>query len=443
MVKIISPSLTENPLAKTISSLGNTLFGDTLTPALKREQMRKQQIENFGIEEMAMQAENGFADPRMAASRGILAGLSPEHLGMFQSLLHSQELGARDPSVTNALGGIGKYDSTAEAFDLGEQNKFDMNAADNAQSGANNAADNAGQMERFNQEPKPAMQNGAPAFVPQGQLTQPGNQPILNENQIAPIDEFKRWLTAAESAMPGATPEVKRQWAVEQISKAKSNGIQIDPDGTVTIGGPAGSLTKPNLTKQQADFIASGQFSSVLDQADTLVAANPQSVGAPGNLRHAAQSIGIAATELAKATGFGSIEDAWVDAQAKAMAMGVKPSTLKFAYDPSMAEIETIYNVMAFQGVRAIGGQSGNDMSDRDFKIIKETLGDPNSWLTNAQDLRTRIKIVKAYIAQRRQETAALLGIPAEQPQQAPAGGAPAQGSGVIRTYNPATGRLE
>lgn len=425
----------ENSLAKMIASLGQSLFGDTLTPSLKREQVEKLQREEYGVDQLAQQmGAGGILDPNKSAEMAVLGGMDPTHLAMFQTYLAGNQYGPRDSRTTNAMAGAGKYKDSANAFDIEEGNKIKINDADNATqrygydtqaatSRANNTDDNASIWARFLAEPKPAMNaEGQPVYAPQGDLAKPGStySPMPTDPlQVDPIKLVNRYITQAQ-ALGITDPEKQRQYAQVQLSKAVKKGMTVfGADGQPLVeiggdmdpnGGSVGPLTNANETQVQKDILAAQNFDSILDETSKKIQANPQSVGAVGNIRGYAQSAKIAAQDLAQVLGVTNLDDAWQQVQAEAMAAGVKPETLNFQYDPSLSEIETLYNILAFQGIRTIGGQSGNDASDRDFKIIKQTLGDPNSWFTNARDLGAKMNVVKKYVRMRTNQLRAARG---------------------------------
>lgn len=169
---------TENPLAKVVSTIGNTMFGDTLTPALNRQKLRAAERENIGIEELARTfggAADGTVSPNAVSELAILAGMKPEDLAAHNVFLTGNKLGPRNAATTNAMAGAGKYKDSAENLDLDRGNAFAMNAADNVQLGANNAADNAQKSWEFLVKPVDAMVNGQPGFVQQGAAAGLGN----------------------------------------------------------------------------------------------------------------------------------------------------------------------------------------------------------------------------------------------------------------------------
>ena len=435
MPRIINTFAQENPLAKAIAGLGQTMFSDTLTPAVNKQKLRDAQREEMSAEEQARTfaaATDGKLDINRFGEYGILGGkMKPEDAAMWNVFLTGNKLGPPDPTHTNALTGAAKYENSAENLDLDRSNAFGMNEADNATIRSNNAADNVRAIQtntadnaqdtyEFDNKPIDAMINGTPGFGRQIDVTKPGYQPIPTDSTKTPIQEFQEFIAAADVALPQGTPEQKRQWALEQISKSKNKFSVRTADGTVIESGDAssvgnvGTLTNANENKQQADLLAINQFGTTANTLDKILTESPHAVGASGNILHGVQSASILAKELAKATGFNSIEDAWAGTQAQALAMGVKPETMNFKYDPAFSEIETMYNIITFQGMRAIGGQSGNDQSNRDFQVMKDTLGDPKAWTTNAKDLKTKLRIVKDYVAIRRKQSREALGLPPE-----------------------------
>lgn len=437
----------DNSLAKVIASLGNSLFGDTLTPAVNRQKLQSAQREEYGIDQLAQQmGAGGVLDANKSAEMAVLGGMKPDDLSMYQTYLAGNLFGPRDSRTTNAMAGAGKYQQSADAFDIGENNKISMNDADNATSRSNNeatianayrmntddnatsvtnnTADNNRLWDQFLQEPKPVMgANGQPAYAPQGDLAKPGSgySPMpTNDLQVDPIKLVQRYITQAD-ALGIKEPEKQRQYALAQVSKAMKKGTTVYGDngqplveigGDVDPNGSVGPLTNANETQVQRDILSGQQFDTLLDETAKTVAANPNSVGPIGNVRSAVQSARIAAQGFAQMVGAPSIDDAAAQVQAEAIAMGVKPETFNFAYDPSLSEIETLYKMLAFQGIRTIGGQSGNDASDRDFKNIMAILGDPNSWMTNAQDLTSKMKVVKKYVKSRTAANRAALNLP-------------------------------
>lgn len=251
------------------------------------------------------------------------------------------------------------------------------------------------------QAPFPQVAGGGPTYAP-----------IPTKAEIPPLDLFKQYLQAAEAAMPNSTMEERRKWAMIQISKQQSKGIRVSPDGTIEIGGEMGDLTNANLTKVQDREMDYERFGSTLDMAIDLVAKNPNSVGMMGVARGTVQDVAAAAQGVAQLFGIQDIGGALTSAQLELAQNGISPDVLGLEYDPSVSQIESVMNILAFQGARAIGGQSGNDLSDKDIRAIKTILGDPTSLFTNQQRMLSRLDLVKKYVSTQRDMNRARLGLP-------------------------------
>jgi len=126
MVQIVNPyKYGSSTLGDAIRRAGNSMFGDTLTPALKREQLLASQRENTETENLMREvATSGDLDWSFIAPAMIGAGYKP---GDFNDLVLGRAAnmhGARDQRTQNAQIGAGKaFSSTAEAFDIGEATK--------------------------------------------------------------------------------------------------------------------------------------------------------------------------------------------------------------------------------------------------------------------------------------------------------------------------------
>lgn len=447
MPRIINTFASENPLAKAIGALGNSMFGDQLTPALKRQQLADSQREQFGIEEMA-RVFGGVTDGNVPIARavesGILGGMKPDDIAAFNMLMAGTQTPLGSELTDKAYVGAGKANVSPWNLGLDRTNAFNMNEADNVQSGLNNryssdrtyqastennALDNAGLTDRFNRTPKEAMVNGQPGFVEQGTMTQtPGVTPILSENQVPPVDQFRRQLVASQLMFPD-DPARARSHAIEQLSKPKSKGFSFQsPDGTtIEFGGTDGpmDLTNANQTAVQGNEIAFRKFEGTLAMAQDLVANNPNSVGLIGQARGGAQDLATMAQGAAQLFGIQDVQGDLIHAKKEAERFGIN---LDFEYDPSVSKIESIMNILAFQGARAIGGQSGNDLSDKDLKAIKVILGDPTSLFTNQTKLLSRLELVRNYVADQRKINLQIMGAapPAAPGTTPPAAAAPA-----------------
>jgi hypothetical protein len=316
---------------------------------------------------------------------------------------------------------------------------MDVYSAVNAgRAGRNNASDanNGGApgtvADKVNYQMAGHSQNAARMFGPGGQVpnvgASPAYTPILQNNEQTPLDLFNGYLTAAQTALPNSTPDQQRQWAVQQISKSRNKGISVtSSDGTqINVGGDGEDgpmdLTNANQTLTQRNEIDFRRFQGTLGMATDLITKNPNSVGLVGQTRGAVQDVGTLAQGAAQLFGVQDIQGSLAEAQKEAAQFGVR---LDFEYDPSVSQIESVMNILAFQGARAIGGQSGNDLSDKDVKHIKTILGDPTSLFTNQAKLLSKLALVDQFVQGQRAINRGVMGPPKLTPGAPPPNPAP------------------
>lgn len=261
--------------------------------------------------------------------------------------------------------------------------------------------------------------------------TSPSIAPIL-PNASKPMDMlFQEALRTAQTAMPGADPAAHRTEALKLLRRGSKGMTVYDPSTGNPIMSTGGdepmALTNANETKVQGDEIAYRKFNGTLGMAKDLITKNPQSVGLVGQARGTAQDVATAAQGFGQLFGIQDIGGELAAAQQEAAAFGVDPSILNFEYDPSVSQIESVMNILAYQGARAIGGQSGNDLSDKDIKHIKDMLGDPTSMFMNQGKLLGKLDLVQRYIDGQRAINDQIRGVqrPAAGAQPAPTAPAP------------------
>lgn len=203
MVTIINGYRGPSPLAQGIERAAKAIFGDTLTPALKRAQLERtnQSIELAGQEQVAKEDyARSLGGP---LSQALLGGVSAadaggyNRLGVANTLLNEGADLIGDRRMTAAQLGAGQSaGSTGLGFREGEANqtarsKYSADASAGAtissariraqQAAEAAAADLAERIRQFDQTPQEAMVGGAPAFVPRSGAFAPGVAPILSE----------------------------------------------------------------------------------------------------------------------------------------------------------------------------------------------------------------------------------------------------------------------
>lgn len=214
---------------------------------------------------------------------------------------------------------------------------------------------------------------------------------------------------------------------------------EIGADGVTKFGPtlPYGPLGKTQTGNSQENLLQSDVFLSNLKRYRELIAANPASVGLPGAARGAVQDVTASAHNFAQAFGYKSLDDAVASVQAELIkdmqenGADISPSILR-DFDPSIAQIDQISNVLAYQYAKAL--DPDGRISDRDYKAAKQSLGDPRGVFQNSLNLNARLDEAERQVQAAAAIHRGALGLPAS-PFNAPAGAA-------VRKYYTPDGEL-
>jgi len=115
-IREIGPAQTDQSLGKVLGALGTKLFGDTLTPALKREQMQKIADENEMRKAYVdtTDADGINRNARISSLAAALQTIDPNALGRMRALEGARTGGVDSPVAAAALTGLGQFTSTPE-----------------------------------------------------------------------------------------------------------------------------------------------------------------------------------------------------------------------------------------------------------------------------------------------------------------------------------------
>lgn len=230
MPNLIQSFRQPNPLAETLRSLGNSFFGDQLSPALKRAQYDKLALENRGAQDFADFLTTGGSPEQLAAS-GALAGRQGQDISVFNRFLTGMNNDPRSDAVTRAYTAAGEYKNSADAFDRGDATDRYGIDTQAATSRANNADTLANDYRQFQEKPEPVMNaDGTTGYAQQGSLAQPGGayKPIPTDATRGIVDEFKDIMTVLESG--GIPADQRPARALEEVFK-KGGGVTVNNAG--------------------------------------------------------------------------------------------------------------------------------------------------------------------------------------------------------------------
>jgi hypothetical protein len=439
MPQIINPFRVQNtPLAQAITQVGSDIYGDQLTPALKREQLIAAQRGNVETGNLAQ----SFADPagKLDFQAGILSGYKPQDMADMRRLQMADTYGARDPRTqASQIGAGGSAASTFEAVDMADAT--DRRGQDIASSdrrfGFN--LNDATERYKFANTPEEVMVNGQAGFLPREKVFDAGVQPILSQSELGPAAEFNQWYDFYLSR--GMPKEKAEPLARQQIEKSQNaRRTTVGADGGVTIEeGELGALTNSNTTAAQRERMSAAKFNAAADRAIALTEKDPTLFGPVGKARSLAQGAMGILDNIALMTGKESV-DALKSEIAGAVTTEGTPMGMLIPelYDPSVSEVESLWGYLVYATAAAVAGQENRSTSDSDVEKARDMVGRPHG-LDGAQALKTKLITLKNIVnANQRIADQALRGEPLGT-EMAPSG-APAPTPGSVPATPPPPG---
>jgi hypothetical protein len=410
MPQIINPFRPQNtPLAQAITQFGNDVYGDQLTPAIKREQLIAAQRENTETGALASSFAGGAPDYEAL----ILSGYKPSDFGDAMLVRNANTFGARDQRTQDAMVGAGKpFSATAEAFDTGiatERRGQDIASSDRRY-GIN--VGDATERYKFANSPEEVMVNGAPAFLPREKVFSEGVQPILSQSELGPAAEFNQFYDFATKNFPDRGPDWAKNYALQQISKSQGQKITIGPDGTtIESGGAYGEPTNSVKSGGQEALAGIDAFDSSIERAKDMATRSPDAFGALGTVKGVVQDVNAIAQNIGLVAGGSDVNTELAKAQAFFASSGVSPEVFG-AYNPDISNIDALSRLMVYQAAQALTQQTGRSVSDADVKNMTMIVGDPKSLTMNPDKFVNRMDMLQEFIDTLADQKRAQLGLP-------------------------------
>jgi hypothetical protein len=410
MPKIINAFSGQSPIAEALANFGTSMFGDTLTPELRRQQLYD--LQKNSTEEMNF-ARDYMADPEAAMispqslGSAFLSGRKPADIFGIHQGFTANKYGAEDPRFTNAAQGAGMAaSSTMQGFqaDQGRQER---------QHGAT-IDENARQ---FDKKPIEAWGTTGPQFIPQDELVSSGARPMATDSQakgglaLSNFDrmgeltpEQSRYLDIDANKAPATKNYIARNpdgsiktFMVNDISLASNTDIHGQPlppngyIGTVQGGADEVGLTNSLQTATQQVIMSANAFSSQADALIELATKNPASFGIVGAGRNAAQEISETVRVLGDHFGFNP-----QDLAQKAEAVGFDAG----GYDESLPQAKLLGTSIVYQAAASIAGQQNRSISDIDKQAWQEAMGYVQSFwaFDTSKSIITKTRFAKAVV---------------------------------------------
>lgn len=400
----------ESPLGAALKNLSGALTKKSseasdianLETALALKQKRENtaalgdMLRNLGTDQFNRQA---------AIDNAVRAGVSPESVGGFERYNSANQYGAADPRTTNAfVGAGGAYGSTAAGTREAE-----------AAAGARNAASIAEQRYQFDNTPVTVASPTGPVYATRtAAIGQPAVEDIgkvkgniarnvyNSPGGLAGADETTRQFIGAESkgnqtphnyVAPGGGNLITYDGVTDATS-----GKPLPPGGYLANAqGPAKDvgLNTSVTTDLQKQDIANQQFKGLLNYTRNLAQADPNNFGVSGYIKGGVQDVNAIAGNLAQGLGYRGVQDAAAATRAQIANSGLDPHLFSGVFDPKLNALHTASDLLVFSAASALAGQSGRGVTDRDVKIFKNIVGDPQEVMGNQQKYLSKLDTIE------------------------------------------------
>jgi hypothetical protein len=453
MPQIINPFRPQNtPLAQAITQVGKDIYGDQLTPALKREQLIAAQRGNVETDALAQ----SFADPagKLDFQAGILSGYKPSDMADMRRLQMADTYGARDQRTQNAQIGAGSpFTATAEAFDtnVATDRRGQDIASSDRRYGIN--VGDATERYKFANTPEEALVNGQPVFLPREKVYGAGVSPILSDAEKGRNMRFNESVALYGEVYPESTMEQRKQYALQQESKSQGQKITIGPDGTtIESGGIYGEPTNSVKSGKQENLSAADAFDASIEDAKDIAARSPEAFGPLGTVTGWIQDGMAIAENVGLISPNVDFTSEAVEAEQFLASKGISREVFG-PYNPDISNIDALAQIMVYQAAQSLTQQTGRSVSNEDAQRMAEIVSDPKGWTMNPKKFAERMDMLQKFVDGAVDRDRAMLNLPPDTERaarrqkrnaaRAAAPGAPAPGGNKRIRFNPATGDFE
>ncbi|HEY5798471.1 MAG TPA: hypothetical protein VIU82_26000 [Bosea sp. (in: a-proteobacteria)] len=402
-IQDVSAPAADNSLGKVLGALGTKLFGDTLTPALKREQMQKIADENEMRKAYvdSTGADGINSNPRITSLAAALGTIDPNALGRMRALEAARIGGVDSPVAAAALTGLGQFTSTPEhqRRTLGNNLMLKDREEQTKMALAANLPETI-----LRPDATGAM---VPTVVPRSES--------YGAPAVTSLDQQK--ALAAGPAMAGLSLEQRQQLLLGRdpartprnyVANGQSfvtyDGVtRADGSGPLPPGGTMAEITgsateaglRPNVQGAlQQTAIDRGRFKSMVDFTRNIAVKDPTLFGLPGQIRRLGQEGLQLANGLAQTFGASDINSA-KSAAIGALQGRVNPKLLSELFDPNLPALQSASNLLVYQAASALAGQQGRSVTDKDLVVFRNIAGDPNSMFESQQSYLTRLQTME------------------------------------------------
>lgn len=404
-----NPYSAQSPLGAALKNLSGVLTKPSNEAAnvarLESALVDKQKRENTAaLGDMLRQLGTAQYNRQAAIDAAVRAGVSPDHLGGYERYNSANQFGADDPRTSNAVVGAGgSYGSTAAGFRESE-------AGTNARA----AATLEENRRQFDSKPTTIGTDKGPIIVRQSDAYgQPAVEDLgkVKGNVARVAVNSPGGLAGADDAtqrfigVDGKGQPTPRNYVSNGQNFITNDGLtdartgQPLPQGgyLANAQGPAKDvgLNTAVTTDLQKQDIENQRLKGLISYTRNLAKADPNNFGVSGMVKGAVQDVNAVGANIARGLGYTGIQEAAAAARQKALASGVDPGLLSGVFDPKLPALHSAADLLVFQAASSLAGQSGRSVTDRDVKVFKQIVGDPQEWAGNQEKYLSKLDTIE------------------------------------------------
>lgn len=249
---------------------------------------------------------------------------------------------------------------------------------------------------------EPVVVGGAPRLMAAEDITD--EAPVLDKSKVE-----GSMLSNLAASM--SRPEQMRVVGAAPLSETILN--YLGPDGQRGSGAASEIPTGPGYTAfsgqatgtpdqlrptvrgaLQSQSIANEQFGNMLGMAEDIARRDPTIFGAAGNVRRFAQNVGQQIANASQLAPGSTMGDAFIETQRRAAENGIQLFN-PAEYDPNLADIVTMSELLVFGAAEALANQQGRSVSDKDVNLFRSIVGDPTAWTSSQEQFLSKMDLIR------------------------------------------------
>lgn len=404
-----NPYSGDSPLGAALKNLSGALTKPSNEAAqiahLETALALKQKRENTaGLGEALRNLGTDQFDRRAAIDMAVRGGQSPEVVGGFERYNSANQYGAGDQRTSNAVVGAGgSFGSTAQGFREGEAG---TNARANATLREN--------QRQFDLKPIVVGSDAGPVYTAtRDAIGQPAVEDLgkVKGNVARVAVNSPGGLAAADDAtqrfigVEGKGQQTPRNYVKDGVNFITNDGLTDARNGQplpaggyiANAQGPAKEVGLPTSVQSdlQKQNIAGQQLKGLIGYTRNLAKSDPNNFGVTGFVKGVMQDANVVGGNIAQGLGYKGLQEATAATRQKAIEAGVDPGLLSGVFDPKLDALHSSADLLVFQAASALAGQAGRSVTDRDVKIFKNIVGDPQEWRGNQQKFLAKLDNVE------------------------------------------------